>query len=123
VRRTGLAAWNAGSAGNYYSDYNGTDPDGDGIGEDPHPITGGTSIDRYLFMQTWAGGASQKGDLGPRQPDHLCRRRDRACNRSGGGSTSRNPAMFAAADVNSDDRVTSSGALMILKAAANAIEL
>ena len=38
------------------------------------------------------------------------------------GSTSCDPAMLAA-DVNGDDRVTSSGALMILQAAAGAIEL
>jgi parallel beta-helix repeat protein len=55
--------WDSGSAGNYYSDYNSIDPDGDGIGNDPHPIPGGTSIDRYPLMQPWAGGTSQKGDL------------------------------------------------------------
>jgi|GEM_PF-5120657 len=38
MRRTGLAAWDSGSEGNYYSDYTGTDPDGDGIGNDPHPL-------------------------------------------------------------------------------------
>nr|QNO45663.1 hypothetical protein LOFKPPND_00001 [Methanosarcinales archaeon ANME-2c ERB4] len=48
MRRTGLAAWDTGSDGNYYT---GTDSDGDGIGEDPHPIPGGESIDRFPLMQ------------------------------------------------------------------------
>ena len=43
--------WDSGSVGNYYSNYNGTDPDGDGIGNDPYPILGGTSIDRFPLMQ------------------------------------------------------------------------
>jgi len=54
VRRTGLAAWDAGSAGNSNSDYN---------GNDPHPIPGGTSIDHFPLMQPWTATAPQKGDL------------------------------------------------------------
>ncbi|NIA11880.1 MAG: hypothetical protein GWP10_19680, partial [Nitrospiraceae bacterium] len=45
--------WDSGTAGNYYSNYRGTDPDGDGIGNDPHPIHGGSSVDRYPLMQLW----------------------------------------------------------------------
>jgi len=40
-----------------------------------------------------------------------------------GGSASCEPATLAAADVSGDNRVTSSGALMILQAAGGAIEL
>ena len=39
------------------------------------------------------------------------------------GSASCDPATLAAADISGDNRVTSSGALMILQAAAGAIEL
>ena len=42
---------------------------------------------------------------------------------SGGGSASCDPTTLAAADVSDDDRVTSLDALMILQAAAGAIEL
>ena len=54
----------SGSEGNYYSDYTGTDPDGDCIDEDPSLISGGGgSVDNFLLMQTWAGDTPQKGDL------------------------------------------------------------
>jgi len=38
------------SGGNYWDDYNGTDNDGDGIGDTPHPINGGNNVDRYPLM-------------------------------------------------------------------------
>ena len=59
----GTNTWDSGSSGNYYSDYNGTDNNTDGIGDTPHPIPGGTSIDRFPLMHPWTGGTSQKGDL------------------------------------------------------------
>ena len=49
---TGTNQWDSGSAGNYYSDYTGTDNNTDGIGDDPRPIPGpgGSSVDRYPLM-------------------------------------------------------------------------
>ncbi len=108
--------WDSGSAGNYYSDYNGTDPDGDGIGNDPHPIPGGTSIDRYPLMQPWTATAPQKGDL---NGDNQITPADAAIALRLAASGAQNPA----ADVSGDDRVTSLDALMILQAAADAIDL
>jgi len=45
--------WDSGSEGNYYSDYVGTDSNGDGIADTPYPIPGGSSVDRYPLMVPW----------------------------------------------------------------------
>jgi parallel beta-helix repeat protein len=50
----GANQWDSGSEGNYYSDYTGTDSDGDGIGDMPYPISGGSSVDRYPLMEPWS---------------------------------------------------------------------
>ena len=50
----GTNQWDSGSEGNYYSDYTGTDSDGDGIGDTSYPIPGGSSVDRYPLMEPWS---------------------------------------------------------------------
>ena len=108
--------WDSGSEGNYYSDYNGTDPDGDGIGNDPHPIPGGSSIDYFPLMQPWTGDTSQKGDL---NSDGILTPADAAI----ALRMAVRGEYADAADVSRDGRVTSLDALMIMQAAAEKIEL
>ena len=42
--------WDDGSAGNYWSDYDGVDGDNDGIGDTPYEIPGEFSVDNYPIM-------------------------------------------------------------------------
>lgn len=111
----GTNIWDSGSAGNYYSDYTGADNNTDGIGDDPHPIPGGGSIDRFPLMQPWSVKL-QKGDL---NSDGILTPADAAIVLRLASTGAHNPA----ADVSGDGRVTSLDALMILQAAAGSIEL
>ena len=45
--------WDNGSFGNYYSDFNCTDSDGDGICDSVRRIPGGENVDRYPLARMW----------------------------------------------------------------------
>ena len=107
--------WDCGTEGNYYSDYTGTDPDNDSIGEDPHPIPGGSNTDRYPLMQPWSL-TPQKGDL---NSDSILTPADSAIALRIAASGD----WDADADVSRDGRVTSLDALMILQAVSGGIAL
>jgi parallel beta-helix repeat protein len=45
--------WDTGSSGNYWSDYNGSDLNHDGIGDTPYDVPGNESVDRYPLMEPY----------------------------------------------------------------------
>ncbi len=53
----GTTYFDNGKVGNYYSDYTGTDANGDGIGDTPYPIVtqGLDLMDHYPLMREWTG--------------------------------------------------------------------
>ncbi len=53
--------------GNYWDNYNGTDSNGDGIGDTPYNISGDSNQDHYPLMYTWTGipgDLDGDGDIG-----------------------------------------------------------
>lgn len=50
---TGSNAWDDGSQGNYWDDYEGADDDQNGIGDSPYMIPGDDNIDRYPLLHSY----------------------------------------------------------------------
>jgi parallel beta-helix repeat protein len=99
--------------GNYWGDYTGTDPEGDSLGDSEYPIAGGSNFDyRPLCLPK----AFVKGDL---NNDGTLSAADAAIALAIAASGAHDQA----ADASGDGRVTSLDALMIMQAAAGAIEL
>ena len=98
------------------------DSDGNGIGDTHYDIMRGVSIDRLPPMQPWTDTPSQKGDLNGN--DQITPADTAiALAFATGGSASCDPATLTTANVSDDNRVTSLDMLMILQAAADAIDL
>jgi len=98
--------------GNYWSDYECADTDGDGLGEEPYDIDGGDNSDYHPLCPP----LSVKGDLNG----------DGTLTPADAAITLRLAATGAhddAADVSGDGKTTSLDALMILQAAAEMVEL
>jgi len=53
------------SGGNYWDDYNGNDNNGDGIGDTPYNVPGGSNKDRYPLMNQWNEPPYQPSDPNP----------------------------------------------------------
>lgn len=56
--------WDNGSVGNYWSDYQGTDSDGDLIGDSPYQVPGGSHRDRYPLIRRPGNHTGGNGDNG-----------------------------------------------------------
>jgi parallel beta-helix repeat protein len=60
--------WDNGIIGNYWNDYNGTDSNGDGIGDTPYQIPDGENEDRYPLMEPFENNPPEKPSIdGPPQ--------------------------------------------------------
>jgi len=56
----GNNTWHTGKYGNYWSDYNGTDANDDGIGNTPYNLTGGDNQDLYPLMTPYVSQTAQE---------------------------------------------------------------
>lgn len=69
--------WDWNGSGNYWDDYNGTDVDGDGIGDTPYETSSnGSIIDNYPLMDVFINHPPRKPTINPHEIGILCGKTD-----------------------------------------------
>jgi len=68
--------WDLNGSGNYWDDYNGTDVDGDGIGDTPYETSNGSIIDNYPLMAVFVNNPPRRPIINPHEIGILCGKTD-----------------------------------------------